>query len=415
MGKHSKSGKFETSVVGAVIAAVCIIIYLGALVQGCVRVYLSIDQRSLMAEQEFDTITALALSDGRRRFMDERFIETMNNALAASKSIEALIISGPEGEYAFERQKGYAVNWVNNSPRFINRFSFSKKDYYRPLSINDLRNTNIKAVARAFDFFELSGILKETLLIIMIGFAISFFTMILQLLTGKPVERIDSTATSSSRAQYWPEPIVKTQDSRTSEYKAPEYKASESREATLRDYQRDKIIDDMESEPKGLYSSRSNIGWEEYIKDRLDSELHRCASTEKDLTLMFLAFTEITNDTMYKQAAEEAVAFFTSRDLLFEFGKNGICAILPGLNLESGLLKAEKFYQRFLEKFPDGGKYNSSLRIGISSRSGRLLNAERLIMEVTEALNRAKKDLKSPITAFKSDLDRYRAFIASQN
>jgi len=412
MGKQSKSEKKDTSVAGVVIAAICIIIYLGALVQASVRFYLSIEQRSFTANQEFERIAALAMSDGRRGFMDARFIETINNALASTQGLEALIISGPEGEYAFERQKGYAVNWVNNSPRFINRFSFSKKDYYKPLSINDLRNANIKAVARAFDYYELSNILKETLLIIMIGFAISFFTMILQLLTGKPNERY-----VSNRSQGWPAPIHKTQDYKASEYRAREYKDSEpQREAPLeKDFQSDIELEDTESEPKGLYSSRSNIGWEEYTKDRLDSELHRCASTEKDLTLMFMVFTDITNDAMYRQAAEEAVAFFTSRDLLFEYGKNGICAILPGLNLDSGLLKAEKFYQRVLEKFPSGGKYNSSLRIGISSRSGRLLNADRLIMETTEALNKAKKDLKSPITAFKSDLDRYRAFIASQN
>jgi len=117
---------------------------------------------------------------------------------------------------------------------------------------------------------------------------------------------------------------------------------------------------------------------------------------------------------MYRQAAEEAVAFYTSRDLLFEYGKYGICAILPGVNLETGISKAEKFYQRISQKF-HGDRNTSSLRIGISSRSGRLLNADRLMKEATEALNRAKKDPKSSIIAFKSDLDKYRAFIASQN
>jgi len=399
MGKQFKSGKSETSVVGAVIAAVCIVIYLGALVQASVRFYLSVEQRGVLAEQEFNSIAVLALSDGRRGFMDERFIETMNNALAQSKSIEALIISGPEGEYAFERQKGYAVNWVNNSPRFIERFSFSNKTYYRPLSINDLRNVNINAVARAFDYFELTGILKQTLLMILIGFAISFFTMLIQLLSGKPNEKPKPAVVSKTS-----EPVRETVSA-----------ARDSYRNDYRDLESDAEIESTESGPKGLYSSRSNIGWEEYTKDRLDSELHRCASTEKDLTLIFMVFTDITNDTMYRQAAEEAVAFFTSRDLLFEYGKYGICAILPGVNLEAGIVKAEKFHQRFLEKFPGGGRNTSSLCIGLSSRSGRLLNAERLMMEVAEALNRAKKDPQSSIIAFKSDLDKYRAFIASQN
>ena len=404
MGKQSKRRKTETSAAGAVIAAICIIIYLGALVQAAVRFYLSIEQRRITADQEFGSLVNLALAEGRRGFMDAQFIESVNNALASTKSIEALIISGPEGEYAFERQKGYAVNWVNNSPRFIDRWGFSNKNHYDPLPIPDLRNTNIKAVSRAFDYFELSAILKETLIIILVGFFLSFLTMLLQLLAG----------TGSGKSNETPAPAeVYT---RTPAREPAMEPAREPVYAT-RDEYRDIEIDKAETEsgPKGLYSPRSNIGWEEYTKDRLDSELHRCASTEKDLSLIYMDFTDITNDAMYKQAAEEAVSFFTSRDLLFEYGKYGVCAILPGINLETGILKAEKFYQRILEKFPGGGKYSSSLRMGISSRSGRLLNADRLMMEVTEALNRAKKDPKSSIIAFKSDLDKYRAFIASQN
>jgi GGDEF domain-containing protein len=124
-------------------------------------------------------------------------------------------------------------------------------------------------------------------------------------------------------------------------------------------------------------------------------------------------FAGITSDAMYRQAAEEAVAFFTSRDLLFEHGKYGICAILTGVSHETGFSKAEKFYQRISKKL-SGGRQASGLRIGISSRSGRLLNADRMMMEATEALKKAKIDPRSPITAFKSDLEKYRNFIASQ-
>jgi GGDEF domain-containing protein len=173
--------------------------------------------------------------------------------------------------------------------------------------------------------------------------------------------------------------------------------------------------ENIEPGPKGLYSPRSNIGWEEYTNDRLDSELHRCASTEKDLTLIIMEFVDVMSDDMFMQAAEEAVAFFSSRDLLFEHGTQGILAILPGIELNAGLSKSEKFYQRKMEKFPNSYKSSSSFCIGLSSRSGRLLNAERLMLETEEALHKAKRDRKSSIIAFKSDPEKYRAFIASQN
>ena len=383
----------ETSVIGAVIAAICIILYLGALVQAAVRFYMSVEERNITADQEFAAIVELALTDGKRAFMDERFIENMNYALASSKSIEALIISGPEGEYAFERQKGYVVTWVNNSPRFINRPGFSNRNLNRPLSINNLRNVNIMAMARAFDYYELSGILKETLLIILVGFTVAFFTMLLQMLLGK-----SSTEAAGKRV--------------APEY---EYKNEHVPVTETADTAGEIESESGESSPKGLYSSRSGIGWEEYARDRLDSELHRCASTEKDLALILMEFTDITNDVMYKQAAEEAVSFFTSRDLLFEYGKYGVSIILPDVDLDTAMSKSEKFYQRIMKKFPHDNRSSSGICIGLSSRSGRLLNAGRLMLEAAEALKKAKSDPKSSIIAFKSDLDKYRTFIASQN
>jgi GGDEF domain-containing protein len=417
--QQNKSG--EKQILGAFIAAVCIVIYLIALVQASVRLYLSVDQRKFTAEEEFNTIAVTALTTGTQGFMDDRFINTMNQTLASSKSIEALIITGPEGEYAFEKQKGRAVTWVNNSPRFINRLSFSNQGHYRALPIHDLRNVNIKAVSGAFDYYEFSKILKQTLLIILIGFAVAFFTMLMQILVGgkaseKPVRyvQIQQPAKNTVHAResiprYSETPVVTKRapvtETPVTEIIDDEEFADEESEA----------FEDLESAPKGLYSPRGNIGWEEYISDRLEAELHRCASTEKDLVLILMEFTDIKDDTLYRQAADETVSFFTTRDLVFEYGERGIAVILPGADLDTGLSKSEKFYQRVAEKFPAGYGTASSLCIGLSSRSGRLLNADRLLLESGEALNKAKKDPKSSLIAFRSDPEKYRAFIASQN
>ena len=381
------------------IAAVCIIIYLFALTQAAVRIYFSIDDQKKIAEQDFSRITGIALYYGSLGFMNEQFISSMNTALSTSPCIEAVIISGPEGEYAFEKEKDHAVKWVNNSPRFINRISFSNESYYRPLPIPDLRNANIKAVASAFNFRDISKILKETLLLILAGFTISFFTMLLQILLGKPGEK-----------------TVPLQDNIT-ETEADRFALKEKKPEKT---EPDTIIINAapamtEKGPKGLYSTRSSIGWEEYTEDRLESELHRCSSTEKDLTFILMEFTDITNDSMYKQAAEEAASFFASRDLLFECGEYGISVILTGVDLETAISKSEKFQQRIAGKFPHSRKSKPILCIGLSSRAGRLIKAERLIFESVQALEKAKRDAKSTIIAFKSDPEKYRAFIASQN
>jgi len=373
---------------GSIFAAACIVIYLFALIQGTVRIYLSIEQRKITAEQEFDWIASVALTAGIQGFMDQNFIRTMNNALTSSQSIEALIITGADSGYTFEKHEGRAINWVNNSPRFNSRFSFLKQDLYKPLSIPDVRNANIKAIAGAFDYNGITRILKETLIIILAGFALAFFTMLLQMLVKKPANgqmiHVDNKKTRSEPARVYEE-----QDS----------------------------VFTGESSPKGLYSARTNIGWEEYIKDRLDSELHRCSSTEKDLSLLLIEFINITNDDMFRNITDTAVNFFTSRDLLFEYGRWGIAALLPGSELDASISKSEKFLQKMTEKFPGSftSLTGSRLCIGLTSRAGRLLNADRLMLEAREALKKAKSENKTSIIAFKSDPEKYRAFIAAQN
>jgi len=126
-------------------------------------------------------------------------------------------------------------------------------------------------------------------------------------------------------------------------------------------------------------------------------------------------FTDIGEEKVFRQAAEEAVTFFTSRDLLFEFGESGITVILPGTGFETAVAMSEKFYERITERFPKSYSEAYGLCIGLSTRSGRLCNANRMILEAMEALKKAKGDSKTSIIAFKSDPDKYRTFIASQN
>ena len=56
----------------------------------------------------------------------------------------------------------------------------------------------------------------------------------------------------------------------------------------------------------------------------------------------------------------------------------------------------------------------ADLCIGLSSRSGRLIDADRLIFETNEALEKALTDPSSNIIAFRSNPEKYRAYIASQ-
>jgi GGDEF domain-containing protein len=116
----------------------------------------------------------------------------------------------------------------------------------------------------------------------------------------------------------------------------------------------------------------------------------------------------------FRRFCEEVVLFFEHRDLIFEYRQQGISVICPNRSLEQAITSSEEFSNRVRGKFfqPAGTKID--LRFGLSSRSGRLINAERLMIEAGEALKRAIEDTASHIVAFKSDPEKYRQYLSSR-
>jgi hypothetical protein len=173
-----------------------------------------------------------------------------------------------------------------------------------------------------------------------------------------------------------------------------------------------------EEDPKGLFNPRGNIGWDSYTNERLAAELHRSSSFEQDLVFlaMELKGAEKVNDSLYCKFTEEAVNFFTMRDLIFGKGENGIAVIMPNIDLDQGISKSEQFRRRLIPKLQElsasqNGTPWIELCVGLSSRSGRLIEADRLILEAQRALEKAMADPVSRIVAFKSDPEKYREFI----
>jgi hypothetical protein len=263
-----------------------------------------------------------------------------------------------------------------------------------PLRIEGLRNVNIQAAAGTLDYGLISAILRQTLIAILAALVLAFFTLLLESLTGKkstPVFQAPSPPAKNPAAGVFVKPEQK--------------KAEDS-------FPPDALLPPEEAEePKGLYSPRSNIGWEEYTEDRLASELHRCASFEQDLVFIVMEFKGKLADNFYRQFTGDAVNFFTLRDLIFERGERGISIIFPNIDLDMGFSKAEEFHNRILSKYSGAFKSKTDLCIGLSSRSGRLVDAERIMFETAEALERALTDPVSHIVAFRSDPEKYRAFI----
>ena len=365
----------KTSVIGIVVASVCILVYLGALVSVIIRINASMERQRLVAEQEFFDLADLASSAGVFSFMDETFVEIIQKSLDASKALEGLIISGPNGEYGFEKERGRAIHYINGSPRFRNRFDFSRQMLYLPLRIQGLRNVNIQAAAGALDYNELADILKQAMLMIASALAVAFFTLL-----------IESFRKGGNQPNRQKEAVRPNNEKSAGAYAAG-----------------------------GSYSQRGRVVRQENTEARLVEELQRCMAAGEDLAFIVIEYKLAAEEEFYSRFTADAARFFKSRDFVCERGAKGIAVICPGFNLDTGFLNADEFHNRIMGKYPVLFNSKTDLCMGLSARSDRPVNAERLMFEAEEALERAMMDPVSHIVAFKSDPEKYRAFMESRS
>ena len=430
-------GSGRMSKISSVIAVICIAIYIMAIAFGAAQIIESIGERRNLAEQEFYDVADRATSSSvSLRFMSDEYRETIRDCLYGSETLLAIIVTGSDNEYAFERYTGSGIVWAGDSPRFKTGIGLPREPYTMFLRIEGQRNASIKAIYSYIDYDLFVKVLKNTLLAVLTALTIAFITLMVEIyLKNKAAysrQNVDDTSNNlreSFDTFSEPEPSEFDEPNEPDGfegYDEPEepdgFEEPEEPEETDTPFGNIEFPEDDnplpetstgDDNPQGLYSPRGNVGWESYTHDRLASEIHRCAAFEQDMVFIALDFgdAENFNDKLYRQFADEAVGFFTMRDLVFEKGEKGLSVIIPNMDLEEGFTKCEEFRSRIIDKLPDSFNGRTKLCAGLSSRSGRLIEAKRIMLEADTALEKAMADPASPIVGFKSDLEKYREFV----
>ena len=166
------------------------------------------------------------------------------------------------------------------------------------------------------------------------------------------------------------------------------------------------------SEQQGLFSPASGFGWEAYLDARLGSELVRAASSEQDLSLAIIRIPGMTKESdYYGNVCQKILDFFQFKDFIFEFKEDGFAVIVQGKDVDQALSSAEVLHADICGTLSKAGQ-NIKPMIGISSRSLRLISAERLKNEAEQALLHAAEDPSSPIIAFRVNPEKYRKYIS---
>ena len=397
----------KKSLLSTITAIICIFLYVAVILFGTGRIIANSNTRQLIAAREFNDIIDLASSASFLGFMSRPYQDTIQDALLASETLLGVIITGSNGEFGFERNYGTVINWNGDIPRFRTGFGISSNPFFQSVWIEGQRNSTVQAIYSYIDYDFLISVLKDTLIII-IGIMTFAIIVLLLEIYSKPdsslsmkINAAKNYKTDNTAYQNTEQKIVYRED-----YSEPEFNEPEI------------TIEDegvKEGYPKGLYSPRG-IGWESYTKERLDSELHRCASVEEDLVFIVMDTGKIKlGEGLLRNLISEIASTFTLRDMIFEKGESGLSLIVPSLSLEQCIEKAEIFINKIQTSLFDSSDSLPDFSIGMSSREGRLVEASRLMFEANEALAKALSDSASPIIAFKSDPEKYRNYIRRNN
>jgi hypothetical protein len=306
--------------------------------------------------------------------MEEPFKDALRDAVASSQTLQALIVTGPYGaEFHYEKDNNGIIVWEGDTPRFQRRFGFSRNPHFSPLRVSGLRNATIQAVSAAVDYGAFSLILLQSLFLVLAATVLSAVTLLVYHVRGKKAALV-----SDKLQEIYPQ------------------------QASVEPGPAKPAKDDSET----------------WIKEKLDTELGICSITDKDLALILMELSLVAgfgvDDDVNRELADRAIQFFGSQGSVHERSERSLAVILPGETLEGAFSRARQFHDLIILELPELFPHANDLRIGISSRNKRLIRANRLFLEASRALDKASLEVQSPIVAFKSDPEKYKAFVQSR-
>lgn len=167
--------------------------------------------------------------------------------------------------------------------------------------------------------------------------------------------------------------------------------------------------------PRGLFDAETGLGWEAYLRERLSAELKRSASFEQDLSLLIASIDGAKRgDEEFNLFASSVRDYFSFKDMAFLFGENGAALILPNMDVDHALRMCGELMKKLSVSMAGRMPSGIGVHMGLSSRAGRLVDADRIIGEAMAALVKARSDGQGGIMAFRPDPEKFRAYLAGQ-
>jgi hypothetical protein len=171
----------------ALISVLCITVYAIAALYAGMRVYNECKKQAALAGREYADLKDFAAAAGVLGFTTPVFQDDLKDAVAVSRTLRAIVITGPNNYVFFVEKTPGLIEWDGRNPRFAGGINLLKKTERAPLAIEGFDNVELSALFSVIEFDVLLSILRPSLLGIMIAVVISFAMLIADVSAAKTV------------------------------------------------------------------------------------------------------------------------------------------------------------------------------------------------------------------------------------
>lgn len=169
--------------------------------------------------------------------------------------------------------------------------------------------------------------------------------------------------------------------------------------------EKDETREEEKTEP---LSQNTLIKSSDALKEDLEKELIKAGANEQDLSLFLINIPSLQLNTEKGiTISQKLIDLFLIKDI-YSINNDIIAIIKADQNIDQAEDFADSVFNNIKNECES---FCKTPFIGISSRSTRMLSAERLINEAREALNHALEDPTLPIIGFHVDIEKYREYL----
>jgi hypothetical protein len=356
--------------ISTTVSILCIAIYVFALAFAAYKIAAAMNEHRIIGEREFNGLQDMVRGAGVLGFTGADLENEIRASVLRSLTLDAVIVTASDSPaFAVEKpgERVILTNYNNTAYSFNTKWKLYRPPYLAAIPVDNQITLNLNALTRYVDRGQLSDILRNTLLIILLSVTAAFLVLMLDIVV------IGWRTTVPGAPKEPPQPI----------------------------------FNEEAGEPSGIY-----LG----LVQKLYEELTVSGEKNMDFVLLCADWTTsgFADTPVARQIAEEAADFFkVKRISAFKRGETGVFILLSGATFKSGLKATRAFHGRIL----DNSAFKTVIAdfyIGLTSRAGRQVDPERLILEAEKAMEKAKEDAAQPIVAFKADPSKYKNYLKNK-